>query len=427
MRKIIVGLMIFTLMGGGTLFAQLEIGGLVSGGVGVLFPAGADEARIAPLTHDAANQAFRTQLDVRYTSSGGGGGVALRIRAQGHTPSTGAPPAGFSTYIDWSYAWFSFNEDIVRLYGGRVNNSVFNSLDRMRTEDAGEGLGALAIIRPMSGLRLGVGVYADGEGDMLLQHEEGPPARRQARYTLNLRYDHANFRVIAGWRNSSETMASGMLWDHAAGMNPRPPVSVTRAQPSLAYVSAGLFGVSGVHAAFTARFMFLEEFMNYGDMRFYATFGHTGLIQGADLRLGLSFGRTMQERLRNGIEPVPHMWAWFSGTYALNNVIRPGLHIHYVRGGVWNGFQRLHHWSAMSGATFDEEHEFLQFRPNVQFRLTAARYVEIGAVLHVDVSAERIENAGTPTAAVRNGTWGPGLGINHGFNAAVYTVFRFSF
>ncbi|MCL2373624.1 MAG: hypothetical protein FWC65_00075, partial [Treponema sp.] len=427
MKKILVGLLVLAVAGGSAFAQGWTFNGLVSGGLGLFFFEDEDsdtQGRVAPINNDAANTAFRTQLDARFANESRTAGLHLRLRAQGNMPGSAA--FGFdedaladilddiaagnphdeldgllsannnlAAWFDVAQGWLSFADNMFTIYGGRVDSGFFNSLDRMMIDDSGEGLGFLALVRPVEGLTLGFGGFANGAAGLNAMTWDDTGA--QARGTFSARFDADDFRITAGLRNRSDAAAAGIGDSRGAGA-----VGATGAgNPSQAYLSFAWLGDTDMHAAFTARFMNLEDFGDIGDMRFYATFAHTGLVENMGLHLGASFGMTMYETASGVADPVPHIWAWFAIDYAVTNSVVPRLDVHYVMGGRWNGMQRLHNWSIRDGATFHEDDSFINIRPSVQFRVTPAAFLELGGIFNIDLGED------TRTAA-----WGYGHGTN---------------
>ena len=198
--------------------------------------------------------------------------------------------------------------------------------------------------------------------------------------------------------------------------------------------------------------MNLEEFGDMGDMRFTVSGGHTGLVEGMDLRLNASFGLQMADWLRSGTqgatwienpgrdaadgiaghqgaryyEPSPWVWIWASVDYEVTDTIVPRLDLHYVMGGrTTRGINTTHNRNvAREGVTFDSEDTFLRIQPSVQLRVQSNTFVEFGAILNFCLGDNDTWRPGT----LSTGTARDQRGIdNNGFNAGVYAVMRVSF
>ena len=403
MRKVIVALLV--LCSGVAGFAQdWKFGGLASGGLGLFFFSEDPGAmKLAPINNDSTTAAFRTQLDADFVNSDKNAGLTFRIRAQGN--AVGNTP--LSAYIDSAYGWLSFADNLVRLEGGRVNHGTFNALDRMMADDSGEGLGVHTVLRPIDGLTLGFGAYVQGLGDMVLNSdadglEGGNENNPQMRATFGLDYLKAgSYRIRAGLRNRSDLDGTGAI-GHSRASGNRSGIGT----PSQAYISGSFLGVKDMHVALTVRAMYLEEFADEGDMRFYATFAHTNLVPKMGINFGASTGMSMAER-----DESMHLWIWAGFDYKVAERVTPGLDVHYVMGGKWNTWQRIHNWSIRDGVTYNKEDSFIHVKPAVKFTVTNNAFAELGCIFNVDIGD--------------NITWGTSKN-NAGLNIAPYVIMRVS-
>jgi len=413
MKKVLISLLVLAVAGGGAFAQGWTFNGMMAGGIGLFFFDDDDEdARVAPINDDPA-AAFRTQLDAHFTNADANAGLSFRIRGNGNQLSRGAGANdAMDAWFDWAFGWLSFADNMVTVYGGHIFQSTFNAFDRMFGFRHMEGLGLLTVVRPMDGLALGFGGFSSGAGNLTLDGNND----EQARFMFSARYDDpsGDFSVVASVRNTNDHVG-------VAGTGPGwapDPIPGSRTQVSQAYLSFAWHALEDIHLAATARFMGLEEFADYGDMRFYVTFGHTGLVENMDLRLGASFGMTMRDEMADESDPSPHVWIWASVAYELTDRLVPRLDVHYVLGGAWNNWQRTHHWAARDGATFHEDDSFIQIRPAVQFRATPSAFLEIGCIFNIDLGD--------------NTTWGrmragDDFGNDTGMNIGIYALMRVSF
>jgi len=371
-KKFLIGLLAFAVAGGGMFAQSWTFNGMVDGGIGMYFFDGDDaDSRVAPIARDGANVPFRTQLDARFVNADDNAGLNMRIRTDGASQTR----AQLGAYFDFAFGWLSFAEGMVTVYGGRVDNTFFNAQDRMFADDSGEGIGLLTIVRPMENLAIGFGGFSrsddDAAGDRTagMMLDEAP----QAMGTVHLSYlEPGLFRITAGFRNTNE-VAGGTTTIRPAG----------RSVASQAYLSFSYLGMDGMHAAFTARFQNLEEFSDYGDIRLYATFAHTDLVEDMGLHLGASVGINQSD------DADLHLWVWAAVEYQLTDRVVPRLDLHYVMGGEWNGWQRLHTNSIRDGVTFNSDDTFIQIRPSVQFRVAPNAFTELGCVINIDLGDNR--------------------------------------
>jgi len=386
MKKVLISLLVLAVAGGGAFAQGWTFNGMMAGGLGLFFlEDGDDDPYMLAMTHDGADTNFRSQMTGRFVNAEDTAGLSFQIRTLGAT--SGSPGAHF----DFAFGWLNFMDNMVTVYGGRIFVGHFNAFDRMhgwRHQANSQGL--LAVLRPMDGLMLGFGAGATGTEFQSLTEDPNP------RFSFYARYDDPNgdFSVVLGLQNTNEHDGA-----------PDYPIIPTRNQASHAYLSFGWTADPEMHLAFTARFHALEEFGDFGLMQYYVTFGHTGLVDNMDLRLGASVSMS-----QNDADDDIHLWIWGSVAYELNDRVVPRLDLHYVMGGTWaTSTANIHHWRFRDGATFDSDHSFLQIRPAVQLRATAASFLEIGCIFHIDLGD--------------NPTWGATDGMNIGLYALMRVVF----
>jgi len=402
MKKLLITLLALAVAGGSAFAQGWTFNGAVFGGVGMFFdegtpadpdagvPAGDREMRIAPFSSFQNAAGFRAQLDTHFVNADSTAGMSMRlVTNQGILPGE---PGNAGAMLEWIYGWLSFQNNAIRLYGGRVDNAFFNTQDRMTGQDNGDGLGLLTVVNPIENLHLGLGVFTAGDGQII---PGGPTDGPRA--TVGLRFDVPDVvRITGGWRNAQSPI--GMI----SGLPP--------ANASHAYVSLGLLGVQNVHAALTARMTNIEDFADSGNMLFYLTLGHTGLVDGLDLRLGGAFGMTMADETVFGNDPSNHLWLWLNIDYHVNANIVPRLHLHFVQGGGWLNERSSHHWAVRNAPSFDSEQAFINVMPSVQVRVTPAALMEFGGFIHSDI-----------------GDYASRGGRENGLNAGIFLMKQVSF
>jgi len=408
MKKLLITLLALAVAGGSAFAQGWTFNGAVFGGVGMFFdegtpadpdagvPAGDREMRIAPMTGFQTN-GFRAQLDTRFVNADGNAGLNFRILSNVSDTS--------NVILEHAFGWLSFQNNAIRLYGGRLDNGFFNTQDRMTGQDLGEGLGLLTIVRPVENFWLGVGAYSSALGQEIPGGDITGP-----RGTVALRFDLPDvLRITAQWRNASSAGGAIGGMGHIFGTPGH--------GDSQAYVSVGLLGIADVHAALTARMTNIEDFGNSGNLLFYLTLGHTGLVDGLDLRLGASFGMTMADALPHVADPSHHLWLWLNIDYHVNANIVPRLNLHFVQGGVWALPQSTHHWAARNGVSFNEEQAFINVMPSVQVRVSPSAFVELGGFIHSDLGDDPSRMLNPATGEFRH----------NGLNAGVFALTTISF
>ena len=423
MKKILIALLAFAIAGGGVFAQGWTFSGWVDGGLGVFFLEDDDDPIVAPIT-SAWDQGFSTRLFTQFVNQDGNAGLHFNLRANNVRhggPATAAPAAGgLGIHFDWAYGWLSFADGMLRVQGGRVNNGFFNALDRMWGANHGWGLGAFATVRAMENLYFGFGAFTGGPiVDAPVVSTYGSDSHPQGVFYLSYLMPNL-FRVTAGVSNATQTAWTNRL--SGPEMNGSPGLE------SQAHLSFAFLGDPALHAALTARFRNFEDFADSGIMNIYATFGHTGLVNGLDLRLGASVGMFMGDAITVGTgaayelndDPDMHVWIWLGAYYALSDVLMPRFDAHFVMGG----------WGAPTNAageplllslstdrirdseTWNSDDMFVLLRPAVRFSVSPLAFFEIGGLISIDLGDDD-----------RPGAWNAG----HGVNAAAYALVRVQF
>lgn len=399
MKKVLL-VMLALAVAGGSAFAQgWTFNGHVSGGIGLFFPdEGENDTSVMPIGNNGAGQPFRTHLNSAFVNADGNAGLDFSLRAHGGAGGAQAVP-NEGVFFDRASGWLSFSDNSVQVHGGWVNNGFFETRDRMFADDAGEGLGLLTILRPAEGFALGFGAFSQGTGALTFAGENNTS---QPLGTLLVRFDSDDFVITGGLRNSS--FVDNNQWGADV-------IPTTRdAGSSMAYVSFGWTADPDMHLAFTGVFMNLEEFGDFGVMRYFVTFAHSGLVDNMTLHAGGSFGMSMED------DAEPHVWIWAGVDFEVSEAIVPRLHLHYVMGGVWDHTQRIHTNSIRNGITFTEDTSFLSVNPSVRFRIAPSAFVELGGLFHIDLGD-----------VSTFGAWGddfPGADTN---NIGIYALMQVSF
>ncbi|MCL2231945.1 MAG: hypothetical protein FWB99_02595 [Treponema sp.] len=408
MKKVLIGLLVLAVAGGGVFAQEWQFNGEIRTGLGMFFFEDDDDPRLGIVTDDPNSN--RADLRARVNNADNTAGIDILFRAE--TRQDAANPNVSSPH---AFGWMNFMDNMLTLQGGRIDDAAgFNSFDRMAGARMGEGTGMRLLARPMDGLTLNLGVYADANHNLMwFGHEAAPNGRGQARTVFAIRYEEPDlFRVVVGARTANEAHgpAAGFYGWVAAGAGATDGNVAVRpdGRASAAYLSFEYLGLSGdgMHIAASAFFLNLEEFGDEGYMFFYGSFGHNALVDGMDLTAGVGLGLG-QSDARDDM----YLWIWGSVSYQLSDTIVPRLDLHYVSGGASSGQQgTMHHRNvARGGATFNSDHSFVRIQPSVQFRVQANTFVELGCVFHIDIGD--------------NATWGNG----NGTNIAAYALMRVSF
>ncbi|MCL2601246.1 MAG: hypothetical protein FWD91_00375 [Treponema sp.] len=406
MKKILIGLVVFAVAVGGVFAQGWTFNGTVDGGLGLYFLQDQDDPIVAPLTHSQTDNSFRTTLLTRFTNDDKNVGADFQLRAEGF--------ARFNTdlmaWFDYAYGWLSFNNSMFVIKGGRVNDTTFSALDRMFGGDNGEGLGLMLTVKPVENLYFGFGAYSnttesrkpeDSNSDLSSAPQIGTSDQPQGNFAVSYMMPEV-FKVVAGVSNRTARSKREAITSRDSGV------------ASQTYLSFQYLGVSSLHAALTARLRNVEEFSDLGIMNFYVTLGHTGLVDGLDLRLGGSVG------LNSVDNSDMHVWAMLGAYYQATDWLQPRLDAHFVMGGTAGGYnkmQTLHntYW-ILTNETWNKDDMFVQLRPAFRFSVSsnASSFFELGGLINIDLG-DKDKASGA--------SWGG----NHGINSAAYASVRVVF
>ena len=384
------------------MFAQeWQFNGELRAGLGMFITEGADDPYVRTVSE--AGGGVRSDLRTRVQNAEGTAGLDMLFRAQGGATTN-------NVFMPHGFGWINFMDNMLTLQGGRIDDAAgFNSFDRLANTRMGEGTGLRMLIRPMDGLVFNLGAFVpEGGGHVWFDYDDSTAA--QVRTVFAFSYTEPDlFRIVGGLRTANE--AGGPADGFHGWMGGHGATAVTnRSIASAAYFSFEYLGLNsdGMHLSASAFFLNLEEFGDYGAMFYYASFGHTGLVDGMDLRLNAGFGMSQRDAHEDF-----HLHIWASVDYQLSDMVVPRLDLHYVMGGLGGSMDGdFHHRDPARGATFNSDHSFVRIQPSVQFRVQANTFVELGCIFHIDLSDHPIPS----------GTWN-----EDGANIAVYALMRVSF
>ena len=397
MKKVLIGLLVLAVAGGGVFAQEWQFNGELRAGLGMFF-LNDDDDPLVGIVSEATN-GMRADLRSRVQNADGTAGLDFLFRAQGGNPGSVSMPHAFG--------WLNFMDNMFTLQGGAIDDAAgFNSFDRMTGARMGEGAGLRTLIRPMDGLVLNFGLF--GHPSAALGLEPNEYNEGQLRAVFAVRYEDPDlFRFVVGGRTANSA------FDQTSGFDGWTDDGVALGyhdHSSAAYFSFEYLGLAGdgMHIAASAFFLNLEEFGDYGFMFFYGSFGHNALVDGMDLTAGVGFGMSQNE-----IHDDFYLWIWGSVAYRLSDMVVPRLDLHYVMGGATGGqMQTMHPRNvARNGATFDGDYSFVRIQPAVQFQVQANTFFEVGAVFNIDLGD--------------NPTW---FGMEEtGVRGAVYALMRVAF
>ncbi|MDR0538959.1 MAG: hypothetical protein LBG74_00430 [Spirochaetaceae bacterium] len=177
MKKVLGLLLLTAIAGGQSLFAQDEEGGglKITGQIesGIRLRAGNEYSKpvrdgdldekdkfFIDAFNDDAGKAFRSDVQVDYTTPNAG--VSIRLRADDDNFKVGGIPQSYGySLLGHAYGWFSFINNIVEVSGGMLDNAKWGTFtgDIFDT-NLDNANGVKLEIRPIEGLSLGVNTFS---------------------------------------------------------------------------------------------------------------------------------------------------------------------------------------------------------------------------------------------------------------------------
>jgi hypothetical protein len=139
--------------GGGGIFSQyLSFSGVIAAGIGCYFAE--DEAKLMAVDNFMRASGGYFSLDGTLDNAEKSAGIKTRFEVWPELYNQQLYPI-----VSYFYGYTNLLGDIVTLKGGLINDSTFMTAGSCVAADAGEGLGALMILKPHSLLKLGLGAY----------------------------------------------------------------------------------------------------------------------------------------------------------------------------------------------------------------------------------------------------------------------------
>jgi hypothetical protein len=386
MKKALVVFLILAVAGG--VFAQgLKLSGLFHTGLAAVLSnkqTGPDETLdpyIFAWTRDSEQKAFRFRLNGAWENEGGNAGGSFRLQIQG---------GDREPFFDWGYGWIKAFDKKLWVLAGIIDNGTFNSGGGILDSDAGEGLGSLVIVSPISGLDLGVGVYVGDKktvtGDVYNSAGtdviyEGIPYEQFVIYQQNkLWYPKYTFSINYKMPDLFQATVSFRTHSKYADGNPGTPLNDFNygfGQSSQAIISARYLGLPALTRAVVEAQ--LDNLEHYGSAGLTNIFVSVAYKVNSDLEVGLNGGYYMQN-VPDGadkLDPIIAGWLW--GEYKLSGgTIVPRLDASYTIGTEGTTDFRYMRKFFLEGKKYNNDYSVLGIRPSVAFNVDSASVIEVG-------------------------------------------------
>jgi hypothetical protein len=379
MKKALVVLLILAVAGG--LFAQeWTFTGYTGGGIGIFIPDGEEGARAKLVSRDAGTAGNRVQFAGAYTSEAKNYGFSFRLRSE----NAGAPS------LNYGYGWLSGLNGIVTGYAGKIDNDLagVNTGDLIFDGRGGEGTGLYTVIKPISVLSVGFGVF----GSTTPADEVKP---EDLKYIGGVGVTiPGTVKVVVNFRNANKVSAAGTN-DFEA------PTGIGN-DAQLA-VGTNLLMVKGLKVSVLGVFNRLEDFSDSGVVRIFETASYTGITNltiGLGLWQALLTGSATKDAYKkdmNGDDPILSFRGWVYASYGLlGGKIVPRLDVNYLMGGIWGNEYQIH-FDDQFLPNFDPDAVLFSIRPSVGFQVTGNAWLEVGYIINKHLGMRSFSYATFPS------------------------------
>jgi len=375
MKKLVVIAVLFALLAGAIFAQELKFDGYFNSGLGVV-NVGDNDAVVKPFGVDSEQNGFRFRLNGSYQNEAKNAGVRFRLQSQGNLTTSGY------LSLPYIYGWVSFLDNIINLTGGIVDDGTYATGDWWIADDAGEGLGLLLKVTPISGLSLGAGAYvisqqSGSSNNILTVNSALPnfgsvtPLLEDAKYVFGGSYTMADvFRLDVSFRTKNEAG-----WDTAT---PPPAANAGRQESSALYADLRILAVKNLTAVVAASLDNLHDFSKSGETVVSETFAYK---ISDEFNAGLDMAQFFYSD--TGKDPGFLFHAW--GAYSLNSIV-PRLDLTYFLGGQSNTSQQYHR---KGYAIKNDDYSVFGIRPSVKINLDSRTFLEIGDVINLDIDKNK--------------------------------------
>ena len=396
-KKRIFSAAVLLLLTAVVMYAQeLKFDGYFNSGLGIVYTTHADtDTFLKAFGVDSEQNGYRFRLNGSYTNEEENAGVKFRLQSQSRLDQGGY----FS--LPFVFGWMRFLNDVVYLAGGIVDDTAWQTADWWINDDAGEGLGALLKLAPVTGLNLGCGAYLISQqaagsnnifilnlGSVLPNYGSITPKIADAKYVFSVSYTMpdlfylgASFRLKnkAGWNGTIDTDIYGYIYDG-------------RQESSQLIGEFRFLGLENLTAVAAASLDNIQEFDTEGNVIISQTF----MYELNRMTLGLNAAEFMYNRKNLFGKKIPYkpglvfnLW----GTYTISKFI-PRLDLVYFFGGqskaggdgtfMWHRRGYVNYPVYKINTNDNRSRSVFGFRPSVRFDLTSGASVEIGDIFNYD-------------------------------------------
>jgi hypothetical protein len=357
MKKSFLTFLVLALMAGGLSAQGFTWSGVFNSGLGLVSSDQGSDPYVTAAGVDSGTNGYRLRLNGAYTNQDSNAGFRVRIQSQNRLHPVNDADTGGLFSLPYAYGWIK-PLDILTLTGGLVDDGTWAT--GVSSRDAGEGLGLLVKLSPITGLDLGLGAYvltlnSGGNNNTLpvanLSNVKVLP--EDLKYTLGLAYTLTDvFKASLAFRTKNKTYndTSSML---IAGVN--------------------VLALKPLNLSVEILVDKLEDFEKIGTLEF----GESLSYALGDLTVGLNAGEyisNVEGKDDLALRLNPYV------SYALGSLV-PRLDLTYFLAG--NSNFPVYNYSSYA-ASYDADTSLLSVRPSVKIKIDGNTTLEVGDFIALD-------------------------------------------
>jgi hypothetical protein len=359
MLRVFVFAALISLCAGEAVFSQgLTFSGAITGGIGGWFGDGAPKLLSMDNYSGEAGVSLTGSMDNDDKTAGVS--ANLSVWPKGYTDGKLYP------FLLYAYGYAKLWDELVTLKGGLINDTTFNTPGECLRTDAGEGVGALLILKPHSMLQLGLGAYV---GLLQLPNHQVDPY-----VSSNPSYDNGFVDADGGVYTASMAFSLPNVLSLAAAY--RLPYKYNGDNPDRLTAGIKVTAISDITLAVEA------QLTGISDNEIVTRYTFTPVYTRDALKVGLN----SVVRTNNGPKFIPTWgddpYAGFMayGAYTLGKWV-PWADVYFGMGGTgpddywWKNFY-------LQGVTYNLDDKFIAFRPSVTYYATSLMSIELGGLIN---------------------------------------------
>jgi hypothetical protein len=343
----------------GTFAQELSFDGVIAAGLGWYFADDDVTFKTVDIPYEAVAGIFRLNAALDNTEKTAG--VKFRLEAQ---------PGSFNGLYPiarYFYGYANLFGNILTIKGGMVDDGTFESAGNIVGDDAGEGLGGLVMLSPLSMLKLGFGAYIGPRNSDTIRNvkavADGSLDPGDARYTANAAFALPDIFDV--------TLAYGFKY---RDMNPTiedPPEDPAK-RGDILNAGVNITAIESITLAVEV------SISGIADNEIGAQYGLTTAWESNVLTLGLD-GLLQTDHAQDN----PAVFANLYGSYAIQQVT-PRFDVYFGLGGLGESASYVMGYYYGS-PTYNTGDMLIGFRPSVTYSATDKASIEAGDLINIKI------------------------------------------